>query len=89
MSRLNTWYEDMEAMQKDDEYLQRIYARLKKELSGEARQKVQHIHVYPSWWIIDGCKFISPDPRCAATPFRKSACLSKCGTTNNNLFRNV
>ena len=47
MKRPDTWYDDMVAMQEDDEYLQRIYSKLKRDLLEEAREKVQHIHVYP------------------------------------------
>jgi hypothetical protein len=46
--RPDSWYDDMDAMRRDDEYLQAIVARLRRDLSPEAQARLQHIHAYPS-----------------------------------------
>lgn len=43
-----TWYDDMDEMQKDDEYLQRIYADLRTKLTPENQKLTTDVHVYPS-----------------------------------------
>lgn len=43
-----SWYDDVEAMEGDDAYLNAIVDRLIAELSSEARKRVAGVHIYPS-----------------------------------------
>ena len=59
---MSTWYTDLDAMQEDDQYLQKVYASLRRELSQwfsymtpkttvnsqDAQEQTKHVHVYPS-----------------------------------------
>ena len=55
----NTWYDDIQEMQDDDTYLQKIYNELRTMLSEEAANRTQHVHVYPSkkcTYTLDKCR---------------------------------
>lgn len=43
-----SWYDDMDRMERDDEYLQRVFRSLQCDLSEEGRRRTRTVHVYPS-----------------------------------------
>ena len=42
------WYEDMDAMARDDAHLNAVFDRLREELSPDARDRIASVHIYPS-----------------------------------------
>ena len=48
LSDMYTWYTDLDTMQEDDRYLQKVYATLRRDLSQEAQEQTKGVHVYPS-----------------------------------------
>jgi predicted metal-dependent hydrolase len=45
---MNTWYNDLQAMEEDDKYLQSVYRQLQADLAPDVQSRIPATHIYPS-----------------------------------------
>jgi hypothetical protein len=78
-----SWYVNMDEMEDDDRFIQDIYVQLRQEMSPEAVEKTQSVHIYPSrrctYTIATGISIKFPDRYNSEKGTHLCACTRRLG----------